>query len=161
MKILTKLSVLIILSVITLTYSCKKEESEPTPQDYLTAGQWKMTGIMVDPPIDVLGVQISDVWDYVPACQKDNLVTFQSDGTIIEDEGDSKCLPDDPQTTTDGTWSLTTDGKTLIINLPDQDTQLVTITTLNETTLIGETVYDIEFQIYQYEVSATVTFTLQ
>ncbi len=161
MNTIFKLLAVTSISLMTLIYSCTKKDNEPTPHDYLTAGQWKMSGIIVDPPIEILNMQISDVWNYVPQCQKDNLITFEPDGTVIEDEGASKCVPGDPQVTNDGTWSITTDGKTLIINYPDQDPQMASIITLDATTLVVNANQKIDFEIYQFDVNATVTFILQ
>ncbi len=41
----------------------------------------------------------------VPTCIVDNIGTFTSDLKLIVDEGQTKCSPGDPQTTT-GTYSL-------------------------------------------------------
>ena len=71
-------------------------------------------------------------------CTKDDLVTFNANGTITDDEGPTKCDPDDPQTTTDGTWTLT-DNTKLTIKYPEEEDTVVTITEINDTTLKGTT----------------------
>jgi len=46
-------------------------------------------------------------------CQKDDKLTFATNGIYISDPGTIKCDPD--ETTKTGTWSLSKDGKTLLL----------------------------------------------
>ncbi len=161
---ISSLSLIALALVITLA-SCKKEETTittKTPTEYLTAGNWKVTGMTINPGIEVLGVVLTDIYALgIEDCTKDDLITFNTDGTLTEDEGASKCNPDDPQTTNDGTWTLSDDGKTLTILYPGDDPEIATITTLNGTNLIITSTLIEDFGLGTNTYTATITMTLQ
>lgn len=157
-----KVSMLTIALLIVLS-SCKKDDAAKTPKDFLTAGYWKVTGMEFNPGIDIGGgVVITDVFDLiVPACVKDDLLKFNTNGTLTEDEGATKCDPDDPQTITDGTWTLSDDGKTLTITYPNGQPEVATVTTLNETTLKISTSLTIDLGTGEITYTATITMEMQ
>lgn len=140
-----------VFSIITFALliglsSCKKDEENETltNKDYLISGNWQVTGTVLNPGIELQpGIVITDVYDMlVEPCSKDDLMTFNANGTITEDEGATKCDPDDPQTVTDGTWTLSEDGNTLTISYPDEqggepDVSTITIISINATTFVG------------------------
>jgi hypothetical protein len=125
---------LIILTlVISGTFSACKKKDETTPAsksktELITAHYWKLSAFTVNPPIDVGGTQVTDVYDQLEACTKDDLIKFNTDKTYIEDEGATKCDPSDPQTYT-STWNfnstetiVTVDGSDMtIVNLSDNE----------------------------------------
>lgn len=152
---------LISLLMLLAFSSCNKEEPTPvvTTQDYLTAHNWRMTAQVVDPGIDVNGTTVTDIYVLFLDCTKDDLMKFETNGTITDDEGPSKCDPSDPQTTTDGKWVLSSDNKTITTSYPNEDPTSVEIITINETTLKGKftTVEDFGSGLITYVV--TVTFT--
>ncbi len=156
------ISLFVIVFAIALT-SCKKEEiTTKTPTVYLTAGNWKVTGMTINPGIEVLGVVVTNIYALgVQDCTKDDLITFNTDGKLTEDEGPTKCDPDDPQTTNDGTWTLSGDAKTLTILYPDDDPAIATITTLNGTNLIITSAITEDFGLGIDTYTATITMTLQ
>ena len=156
------ISLFVIVFAIALT-SCKKEEiTTKTPTEYLTAGNWKVTGMTINPGIEVLGVVVTNIYALgVQDCTKDDLITFNTDGKLTEDEGPTKCDPDDPQTTNDGTWTLSDDGKTLTILYPGDDPEIATITTLNGTNLIITSTLIEDFGLGTNTYTATITMTLQ
>lgn len=140
-----KYSTLVLALFIAFT-SCKKESDTAvtitaTPAEYLTAGSWKTTAITINPGIDLGdGVLFTDLFSQMDLCEKDDLVIFNTNGTITADEGAIKCDPEMPQTSPDGTWKLSTDNKTLTIDSVDPNSGepavLATIVTLNSTTIV-------------------------
>ena len=60
-----------------------------------------VTSYLVDPAIN----GSNDVWTIRPACVKDNITRFLSNGVVAFDEGATKCDFSDPPTAS-GTWSL-------------------------------------------------------
>jgi len=150
---------LLFVTLLTFT-ACKKDEDSPkTAKDYLTAGFWKMTAGTIDPGIDFGGTVITDFYAFLDACEKDDLTRFNADGTITDDEGATKCDPDDPQTTTDGSWVLSADNKTVTMSYPGEDPTSMTIGTLNESTFVGT--YTIVEDFGGGPVSYTFTITLK
>lgn len=98
--------------------SCEKDKDidAKQPDKILTSGTWKLTALTVDPAIDWFGTSVTNVYSQLPTCTKDDLTTFQSNGTVNFDEGPSKCSTNDPQTFT-GLWALSNDKKTISITL--------------------------------------------
>ncbi len=131
-------------SMILLTvfvYSCKDDDS-PNPKkaagNSLEGTSWILTAALINPPIDIFGVIVSDFTDLMDPCEKDNIFKFLANNQYNIVEGASKCDPSDPDLYDQGTWSLSADGKTMII---DGDT--TTVQTYNNTDLIlSETWYD-------------------
>ena len=155
-------SMLAIASIIVLS-SCEKNDDETkSTTDYLTAGNWKVTGMTVSPGIEVMGITITDLYQYlIEDCTKDDLIKFNVDGTVTDDEGATKCDPDDPQTTDDGTWTLTNDDKTITITYPDEDPAPATIVSINGSTLVVSAPLDMDLGLGTTGYAATITMTLQ
>jgi hypothetical protein len=105
----TKKAALIILSVAVIA-GCKKDDnknSSTSKTQLLTTGNWKLTSDYLDPGYDVNGDGIADheMINFYDACEKDNTLTFKSDGTVTIDEGPTKCNPTDPQSQST-TWKF-------------------------------------------------------
>ena len=88
--------------------ACKKEESKQhvkTKKEILTSGKWKVTSskALIQSPGSPAQ---HDLFASIPPCQQDNLYVFNSEGTGTIDEGETKCNPDDPQSTNTGNWQL-------------------------------------------------------
>ena len=151
---------LISLMMLLVMASCKKDDPAPvkTTKDYLTAHNWKMTAQVIDPGVNINGTIITDIFVFVPDCTKDDLTKFESNGSITDDEGATKCDPTDPQTTTDGKWVLSSDKKTMTITYPNEDPTSIEILTINDTTFKGKftTVEDFGSGLITYVI--TVTF---
>jgi hypothetical protein len=155
------LSLLAIATIFVLS-ACKKDETTKSPTEYLTAGNWKVTGMTINPGIEVEGIVITDIYTFgVQDCTKDDLIKFNADGSVTEDEGATKCSSDDPQTTTDGTWTLSADAKTLTITYPDDEPAPATIVSLNESKLVVTSVLIADFGYGETNYTATITMTLQ
>jgi hypothetical protein len=133
-KIQIRTFFMVLLSGLILAgTSCSKDEDEKTNKDLLTGKNWKMTAFTINPPVVIEGVSFSDFYAFLPACTKDDLTKFNSDGTANFDEGATKCDSGDPQTTY-GTWSLNTDQTVLTVTA-DGLTEAYTIGELTDTTL--------------------------
>ncbi len=143
LKLFTILSFTLLIGL----FGCKKDEgNEPkSNSDYLLSGNWQVTGTVLDPGIELQpGIIVTDVFEFlVDDCAKDDFMTFNANGTITEDQGTTKCDPDDPQTNSDGSWTLSEDGNTLTITYPpeiegdDAEVSVVTIVSINSTTFVG------------------------
>jgi hypothetical protein len=58
-------------------------------------------------------------------CERDNFFKFSSTGTLVLDEGETKCNPSDPQKQ-HGSWSFSGDQSRLSLNDPSQGIPLGT-----------------------------------
>jgi hypothetical protein len=128
-------------------FSCKKDEK--TAKENLI-GKWMMTAMTISPAQN----GVTDQFSTMDACGKDDLVIFNADGTVTNDEGVVKCNASDPQTSSGGTWALSTDGKTLTITSTGQAPQVITIVTLSSTSFVGK------MTMVNSGVTYTVTVTL-
>jgi hypothetical protein len=67
--------------------SCKEEL---TKVELLTAKDWRLTSLTIDPPIMVEGVLITNYYGQMYAYDKDNILRFYANGTVETDEGAPK-----------------------------------------------------------------------
>lgn len=139
------------LSIMIVTFSSCRKEDEKTPRDFLTDGQWKITDMELDPGIELVpGFPIKDVYDlvYTEDCQKDDLIIFNDDGTITEDEGPVKCDPNAPQSVTESTWAMNDEATTISATFFGLDSGAADILILNE-------------NIFQFSTTALPDFVSQ
>ncbi len=99
-----KFTSIIALACIMAFASCSKDAAV-SKKDTLTGGSsksWKISTVSVVVSGKVVDVTASLITD---PCDKDDFVTFKSDGAYLEDEGALKCSASSPQSTT-GTFTL-------------------------------------------------------
>ena len=149
----------ITLLVLTVT-SCKKDKKdEPTPvaatvetkTQLLTGKNWKLTAATSDPAFDWdgSGTMVTNIYAQMASCEKDDLLFFNTNGTLKFDEGATKCDPTDPQSTSDDTWSFNS-TETIITVSSGDDMNLVS---LNSTTLKVSSV------LVEGGINYTITYT--
>lgn len=124
------LSMLAMALLVTFS-ACNKDDDDDdnpmTPTEYLTAHSWLTTSVEISPALEIYtGIVVDDLYEeitllgqtfsFIDDCDKDDLVFFNTDGTVTEDAGAIKCDPDDPQQTDGGTWTLSDDGKTITMS---------------------------------------------
>lgn len=107
--------------------SCTEDE---TTTELLTKGKWVMTAFTVDPAVDWFGSQVTNIYSQLDACVKDDFTIFKTDGTVLYDEGPSKCYGTDPQTRT-AKWVLNPD-ETIISLTEDGETESWDLKTLDD-----------------------------
>lgn len=101
------------MSVVFFT-GCNDDDDDKSAAEMLV-GTWKVISQTIDPAADMGSGPITDMYSIMEACEKDDLTTFKSDGTFINDEGATKCDTEDPQTE-EGTWKLIDGDKKLVID---------------------------------------------
>jgi hypothetical protein len=147
--------ILALLAIASVSLSgCKKDDDESNT-DKLTDKNWKMTALTVDPPLNVGGTMISNVYPQIPACQQDDLTIFNDNGTVTFDEGATKCNSSDPQST-QGTWTWNT-NETILSITDAGNTESYTVTSLSSDVMVA-TFTDNSTGIVE---TYTVTFTKQ
>lgn len=105
------LNVLLLTALTVMVSSCKDDE-KPSKAAFLTTQSWIMA------KFEVGGVDVTHDLEY---CDTDNLLTFNEDGTLIEDTGAIKC--NDREVSSGGTWKFKT-NETIITIHPDGEDAL-------------------------------------
>lgn len=121
-------SIALLLLAASIFTGCGKSETQ-TKTELLTKKTWVLSDYGYD---ENLNWTIESSESYMWTCDKDNVFTFKSNGTLTEDEGTNKCYS---ATGYSYNWTLSSDGKKLTI-----DSRTYTIRTLDSYTL--EIYYD-------------------
>ena len=106
MKKPIRLSTLVFLSLFAFTVivtSCKKDDTNLTKKEMLTAKSWK-----------ILSSKSNGVAEVIEDCQKDDFLKFVANGTYTFNPGTNKCYSED--VTDSGIWALSSDEKYLIVD---------------------------------------------
>ncbi|MDI3320917.1 lipocalin family protein [Pinibacter soli] len=141
---------LLIIAIITTLFSCSKPGGDAFNKEYLTNGKWKLTALQTDYNKD--GFYEEDTYSMYAPCQKDNIYTFQADGTLIADEGPVKCSSGDPQSLT-STWSFTDNQTRIRLSGINYQIEELTPTTFR---VKGRMSYN-----YIYTIDEELTYTKQ
>ena len=116
------------LAVLVILFSsCKKDtvflgdpNANPSSGSVAVVGlsgtSWRSSASTSRIEFDANTIVDFDLFTSVPACGKDNILTFQKNGRLLGDEGPTKCNIPDPQTQDAGAWSLSADKKLLILS---------------------------------------------
>ena len=123
---------LLILVSVAVIIACKKSSDNnnttKTKTQLITSATWKF---------DNAKVAGADISAFLDACDKDNTVTFTSNGSGTADEGATKCDAADPQSVP-FTWTFENNETTLQASAPlfPGGNGTFTIITLNDTQLV-------------------------
>ncbi len=122
---------------------CKKKEDKPataqTRTQLLTANNWTLTAIVISTP----GEPDDNIFAIIEDCFKDNFIKYNTNFTVVTDEGATKCDPNFPQSATN-IWSFGPNESSIIFAGVSQK-----IETLNATQLkVSEILVD--DKIYTY-----------
>ena len=90
----------ILLSIITVS-ACKKDEQTDNKYQQLIGKKWKIVSITED------GKEV--LMSKFTSCIIDDYFEFSPNNTYSNNEGSSKCNPDDPQVKDVGSWSIAGD----------------------------------------------------
>ena len=115
-------------STVLFSNCDKTDEAPPTNTDYITKSSWKFSSAKAGG---------FDVTSQVPACFKDNTITFAINGTGTITEGASVCTPASPASFT---WVFQTNGTQPQISLSTPlitgGSGVFTIVLLNDVSLV-------------------------
>ncbi|MES1225782.1 MAG: hypothetical protein ABUT20_60450 [Bacteroidota bacterium] len=81
-------TIILLLPIVVFLSYCKKSSHEKTKAELIAQSSWKYDNAKVG------GIDVSSFLD---DCDKDNIVTFSSNGSGTADEGPTKCNMADPQ----------------------------------------------------------------
>lgn len=118
-------------SALILALSSCKKDKDPSKNEMLTTGKWKVISSSISPAIDwdSDGDLDNDLYGLMDACDKDDYTVFRTDGTIEENQGPKKCDSLDPQTDF-LIWSLKNNDTILVIDGEDYTIEQLDGTTL-------------------------------
>jgi hypothetical protein len=106
------------LAVASLSACKKGSENNPSKTGLLTSKKWRVTAFTATYSTSGGSAPTTNTVDQyaqTPACSKDDFYKFNTDKTLILDEGATKCSTSGPQTTA-FTWDLNSDQTKLFIN---------------------------------------------
>ncbi len=107
-KLTRVLAICLMISSFVLIGSCSKKTEEVAKSVLLTTSTWKFSEAGIDTEGDGKIDQALPTGT-LTTCQTDFILTFKSDKTGTLDEGPTKCIASDPQTTP-FTWELNSDN---------------------------------------------------
>lgn len=113
-KKIPKLFFNVLLATTTLLFACKDKVTEnskliKSKSELLCAAPWKLTKYY---HVNNKGI-VEDYYIDSELCEVDNLIGYSQDGSLIIDEGETKCSPTDQQMTSH-TWKFTLDESKII-----------------------------------------------
>ena len=94
--------ILIILGLTVAVTACQKDKESKSKEEILCSDSWKISSY-----------KLNDEEISLTECQRDNYLTFNSNGTYTDYTGPILC--DIYETNINGTWTLSDDGKTLTL----------------------------------------------
>ena len=113
--------------------SCKKDKEDPKPKtktELLTTKNWRLSAVTF-----VTGTTTTDTYALLNTCEKDYFVKFNTNKSLLFDEGPAKCNPTSPQSTT-GTWDLTVNDTKLTVRAsPTASARLYDVVEISESTI--------------------------
>lgn len=123
---------LLLLALYSILASCEREMPTETTTlaDTLKDKNWL---VIADSTVSSTG-SVENNYNLLPGCEKDDLVQFKSNKTIVMDEGAIKCNASDPQTMTIGAWALNESSK--VLSFTSVEKFDFKIHTLNATNLV-------------------------
>ena len=161
-KVIYSANILILYLTICLLVSCNKDSKDVLPSD-LILGKWTMTSTTMDllfdnKPlsqylIEELGIPQDEAENFTDLLNDSLLELFTGTIDFKSDHTYAIVLDGDSDT---GTWSLSADGKTLLLDQGTIDETLVTIMTLDSSTLIIEMTQSDEEDLDEDGITETI-----
>jgi hypothetical protein len=102
---------LLLLGVVSLCACKKNNETSPEASrtELLTAKSWRLSAATI-----TAGTSKTDEYATAQACERDNFIKFNTNKSVVVDEGPTRCDPADMQTQT-STWDFNNDQTKLTI----------------------------------------------
>lgn len=95
--------ILFVFSLVITCYACKKDSSSSlTPKEMVTAHSWKLSSMKIN--------NVESLED----CSKDDILIFSANGSYTYNAGSITCYTG--ETSYSGTWSVTEDGKSMVVD---------------------------------------------
>jgi hypothetical protein len=134
LRFITFAMLLMLMGGMVAISSCNKDDDDsPSKTKTISGKKFFVKSMNVSPGVTTPVGIITDLYSFMPDCVKDDFMTFNENGTVVDDEGATKCEPTDPQTES-GTWEFLTDETQLKMTY-DGIAQVFDIETLTDSML--------------------------
>jgi hypothetical protein len=135
--------------------ACKKDEAKtdakPSGSSIIVGKDWRLIGLTISVP----GQPATDLYAQMDACDKDDLIEYLANGSLIDKAGATKCDPAEPDSQNGGTWALlNNDAQLRLIN---GDTTIINVQELSANTMRGYTAESDPVSDLIYTTSFTFT----
>lgn len=140
--------ILLFFTAALSTTACKKDEKS-AEENLVAATCWNISKAEAFNPITNTWVDATE--DAFEACDLDDCIKFNSDKTAVVNFGAIKCDSSDPVEYESGTWSISSDGKTLTLTADTGDVEIYGIVEISSTRMIIE--------LTEVSTGATIRFT--
>lgn len=100
----------LLASLAVLTFSACKKEDKISKTELLTSGSWKVSS-----QVTTKGSSSTDDYKEMKDCEKDDYITFKTNGSVEYNAGTIKCWEDEDQVET-SEWKFSENETTLIID---------------------------------------------
>ncbi len=131
--------------------SCKKDDENNVKPDGGTKTsfsdkKWQPVSLIIDPALDIDGdgKPDKDLMQFMPACQKDDIVVFQKDGKVMNDNGSNRCEANEAKTEQTGTWTYDEAAKTIKIKTSDNPSEVESWQIVESTSTTLKVRYDFQ-----------------
>lgn len=115
-----KKTLLLLAAPALLLVACKKnDDTPPAPVSQRIVGAWMQTEDKTTTAVNGTANPEVDNMASDPACAKDDLFNFLSNGMLVVTEGASKCRQSDPDTVGSGFYSLISNDSQVIFKEAD------------------------------------------
>jgi hypothetical protein len=101
--------------MVAVLFACGDDDPKPKTTEEILQGAtrgWVATAATVSPALVLGTTTITDLFSLIDACDKDDVLIFSS-ATNYSVENPVKCEVSDPTILETGTWSLSSDKKTI------------------------------------------------
>jgi hypothetical protein len=148
------IKLLFFIALTFLVLSCEKDKDH-TKKELLSIKNWILVAESISTAFYYNGVPITDTYSQYDACIKDDIASFETNGTYSLEEGATKCDVNDPQVFETGTWTFNSDETILVMtsNIGEVINNEIVELTANKVILKVEETID--------EVNYTLTSTYQ
>jgi hypothetical protein len=134
---------LLCCTIPVLWVSCKKDEERVSMRtEIITKGKWQLAALSASTKAGG-ETTITDVYLTMPECAKDDLMSFNLDGSVLLEMGELKCDPDAGDTYTGITWDFK-DADTQLELTDTAGVHLYDIISLSDTGMVLQVVETVE-----------------
>jgi hypothetical protein len=149
----TLINVFYVVALPTLLFSLSgcDDDDKPKFDKSNLHGRWKLTA-----ESDKAG----GVFMHLEACSMDNIFTYNSDGTYVQVEGQTKCESTDPEEIYEGRWKILNDWLILDDELHEASNSSVDKpTTMSKILVLTSTTLTLQMDVDFLGKSVTITST--
>ncbi|WP_020601621.1 lipocalin family protein [Spirosoma spitsbergense] len=127
---------ILLIGLLLLTAACRNDTDIRTTgtsaNPAFVGPRWQMTAFVLNPAIDFNGdgTLESDLFSFMPACDRDNSLAFNANGTMVTSRGQLQCSDSASNSDRINTWQYDSASRTLTITDSGKSTEPATWTVI-------------------------------